>query len=276
MRLVGVHAHDLAVAFLSRRHDGVVDAAAAGEDDLGALGVPAGSLILDVVAGVEGVAVPVLHLHLDAHFLRGVLSALDEAIAKADDRRHVHAADVAQLGVAVLDHGVAREEAGLLLLIEDGNGVGGVAAFRLGVQHDKVHVRVGGLRLASRRGEQVAGQDDDLGAVAHGVVDLLEAGLVRVLAGAVVGVGQAVFLGVGHHALIGTLVEGLVVDVAHVGDQGQLVAVPLRQRGNAHQHHRQNQKSSKQFLHTGLSSFFHCGRRNAAHTYIITEKLPLV
>ena len=54
------------------------------------------ALFLMSSLGVEGVAVPVLHLHLDAHFLRGVLGALNEAIAEADDRRHVHAADVAQ------------------------------------------------------------------------------------------------------------------------------------------------------------------------------------
>lgn len=158
MRLVGVHADDLAVALFSRRHDGIVDAAAAGEDNFGAFGVPAGRLVLNVVVGGEGIAVPILHFGLDAHFLGGVISALDEAVTKADNGGNVHAADVTQLGVAILHSRIARQEAGLLLLIEDGNRVGGVTALGLGVQNDEVHVRIGGLRFSSRSGEQVAGR----------------------------------------------------------------------------------------------------------------------
>ena len=100
-------------------------------------------LVLISSRGAEDVGVPVLDLNLDASFLGSGVSALHKAEAKADNRRNGHAAQEAQLGVAVLDSGVTGQIAGLLFLIEDGVGVRGWAC-RVGggIQHDKGHFGV--------------------------------------------------------------------------------------------------------------------------------------
>src|SRR5699024_8755568 len=228
--LIHVHAHDHAFILHSRFHGRAVDAAAAGEDDLGAALVPALHLGGDGRVGGEGVAVGVLHVHGDAQLLGCGVGALDEAVAVALHGGHGDAAQEAQLGVAVLHHSVAGQVAGLLLGEGEAGGLrAGHGAAQVALAHvdgDEVSlVAVEVLRLAQGGAEEVAGHDDDVIAVGNGGGDGNETSVVGILGGLVVVVLHAVGLAELHHALPGGLVEGLVVDGAHVGNQGDLGVV---------------------------------------------------
>ena len=95
-----------------------VKAAAAGEDNLSALGVPAGHLCLQVVGGPEGAAVVVLDVDINAHLGSCCVSTLHEAVAVTDNSGNVHAAAEAKLGITVFNCRIACQIAGLLFLIK--------------------------------------------------------------------------------------------------------------------------------------------------------------
>ena len=147
--LVDVHADDSAVVGGSRGGDGIEDGAAGGEHDLGAGLIPAGDQGLQLGRGREGSAIGPgeLHVHGLAHFLGGIVRALDEAvaIAHAGGIGSAAAAGKAQRLIAILDHGVAGQVATLLFL--EGNAHDVVQAHSPTVDEDELHIGelVGGL-----------------------------------------------------------------------------------------------------------------------------------
>src|SRR5699024_410092 len=112
----------------------------------------------------------------------------------------------------------------LLFLEGDGSNVGQVQGGA--VNEDELHIGelLGSLSQGSLL--QEAGADDDFGAVVggqlHGVVAVVIGGLVAV-GGLIVLVGLAGGGSVQLHAVIGALVEGLVLQGAHVGDESDLI-----------------------------------------------------
>ena len=114
--LVNVNAHNVAVVLQSSLDSGGVDAAAAGKDDLSAVGIPALHTGGDVGIAVELAAVEVVDVNVGAQLLCSSVSALHVAVAVTDNGGHSHAAQEAQLGVAVLNNGVTCQIACLLLL----------------------------------------------------------------------------------------------------------------------------------------------------------------
>ena len=82
---------------------------------------------------------------------------------------------------------------------------------------------------------QEADADDDAGAVVdgllHGVVTVGVSGLAAV-GGLIVLVAQVILVGVGLDAVPGALVEGLVLEIAHVGDEGDFIGVGLHGVGD--------------------------------------------
>ena len=71
--------------------------------------------------------------------------------------------------------------------------------------------------------KQIAGHDHHAVAVFHGLVDGVNAVLIGVAHGLVVAALQAGVAAELGHAFVGVLVEGVVVDVAHVGHEGNLL-----------------------------------------------------
>ena len=163
---------------------------------------------------------------VSADLLGSGVSALHKAVAVADNCGDSHAAQEAQLLVAVIDSGITGQVACLLLFIGDQSGVGGgslvVQVAGGNVQSQELHIGVLLLSLGDGFAEQVAGDDDGLGTVVDSVVHLLQTGGVGVLARTVVVGVQAVCRAEVLHALPGVLVEGLVIDVADVGNKGDI------------------------------------------------------
>ena len=128
------------------------------------------------------------------------------------------------MGEAFLHHGVAREVAALLFLEGDAGHV--VQAQGPAVNEDEIHVGelLGGHLQGGALHE--AGADNHLGpglaGGLHGVVAVVVGGLVAV-GGLIILIAQAVVGGIELHAVVGTLVEGLVLQLAHVGDEGDLI-----------------------------------------------------
>ena len=248
--LIDVNADDIRLVRHSSLNRGGVDAAAAGEDDLGALGVPAVHLGGDVGIAVELAAVGVLDLDGGAHLNRSGVRALHEAVAVALHRRNGHAAQEAQLGVAVLHSSVARAVAGLLLAehgaVEVVLRVGAQVA-RRHVDGDELDLRIHVLHGSSSLAEQEARHDDDLRAVGHSLVDGVEALIGAVSGGLIVLIAEALRGSESLNALPAGLVEGLVVDGGHVGDQRHVGS--QRGRGGQRQHSGQHEQHGKQFLH---------------------------
>ena len=127
-----------------------------------------------------------------------------------------------------------------------------IRSVRFAVQEQEAHVRIGGLHLIDRVLEQIARADDDLRAFFNGRLDGFNAGLGRVFGGTIIVVGNFVGSGEFHDAVPGAFVKRFVVDVSHVGDQGNFVAFFLGQHGSAHQQHGKNQQNGKQLLHSYL------------------------
>ena len=142
--LVNVNADNIAVVLQSSLNSGGVDAAAAGEDDLGAVGVPALHTGGDVCIAVELAAVEVVDVDVGAQLLSSSVSALHVAVAVTDDSGDSHAAEEAQLGLAVLNDSVASHITCLLLLEGDA-----VAVCRDGVGADVAWVTSMAMNLTS-------------------------------------------------------------------------------------------------------------------------------
>ena len=259
-RLVGVNADHLAADLRSRFRRRGVDAAAASEHDFHALGgVPVVHVRRDVSIAHELAAVDVLagDVRRDAQFHRRVIRALHEAVAEALHRRNLHAAEEAELLVAHLHCRIARHVAGKFFLIHSREQVGrfaqvnavGGEVILAHVQRDELHVRVEGLAFRNRRREQVAGHDDDVVAFVDGRFNLRDALRVGVTGGLEVVEVDAVGLTERLAGLVGRLVEGLVGDVAGVGNHRHAVGFFRRREGNRAQHHRQRQDERNELLH---------------------------
>ena len=249
--LVNVNADHIRLALQRRFHRGGVDAAAAGEDDLGAGGVPAFHLGGDVGVAEELAAIGVVDLDRGAQLNSRRVRALHEAVAVALHGRNRHAAEEAQLGVAVLHDRVAGQVARLLLAehgavqvllrIHAAQIAGG------NVNRDEVHIRVQLLRLRDSLAEQIARADDDLRALGHGQVDGIQTLVGAVSARLIVLIGLAVGLGIGFNALPAGLVEGFVVDGANVGHERNLGG---QRGGGGHRKQRgQNEQYGKDLFH---------------------------
>src|SRR5699024_10204465 len=149
--LIHVHADDIAVIGGGGGGDGLEHGAAAGEHDLGAVGVPAADHGLQLGGGGEGITVlpGVVHVNGDALLSGSGVGALDVAVAEpaAGGVGAAAAAGEAQLGEAVLHGGVAGQVTGLLLLEGDAGHIGqNVAAFvaqGIAVHKDELGVGVG-------------------------------------------------------------------------------------------------------------------------------------
>ena len=227
--LVDVHADDSRVVRGSSSGDGVEDGAAAGEDDLGAVLVPAGGQGLQLSGGLEALAVfpGVVHLDLDVLFGCSSLGALNVTVAvtAAGIVRAAATAAEAELGVAFHDGSIAGQVAALLFTGADGSEVGHAVDGRTVNEHE-LGVREFLRGLLEGSALQEAGGHNDLCAVVdsglHGVVTIVIGGLVAV-GGLIVLVGLAVGIGVQLHAVVSALVEGLVLQIAHVGDERDLI-----------------------------------------------------
>ncbi len=219
--LVLIDADDQLAGFLSGLDDAVASAAGGVEDDVAAVGVHLGSGGLALGGVAEALEVLDVDGDVLALGLVGVLDAGLIAPLELVDDDGLHAADEADLAGLGGHSGDVADQEGRLLGAEDdaGDVVRGVL---VGVVDDS-EVDVGVLL---GRGLDSLGHGE---ADAPDQVVLAVDGLVQV--GAVVGL--LLGLGVGDlgaglvleflQALPGKLVEGLVVDAAHVGDHGHLV-----------------------------------------------------
>ncbi len=282
--LVGVHADDLAAGLGSGLSSGGEDAAAAGKDGLNAHGlIPGVHGGGDVGITVELVAVGVLHAHLVGlvQLHSSSVSALQEAVAEAHDGGHAHAAQVAQVLIAQLHSSITGHVAAQLLLVNSGVDVGGnspaalAAQVVLGhVQSHELHVGIGLGHLTDGLAEGETGHDDDVVVLVDGVLDHGHT-VGGVVAGRLlVGELHVVLLAERLAGLVGGLVEGLVGDVAVVGDHGHGVVrssdlalnrgavlgggggVAVAAAGSQAQHHGAGQEQRKELLvHFILPSF---------------------
>ena len=116
--LVDVDADDLAAGLLSCFAGGCIDAAAAGEDDFGAICIPCVHSRRNVSIAVELVAVCVVEFHItETQFFRCIVSALYVAVAKTHNARNRHAAEEAKLPEAELDSRITSHIAGQLFAV---------------------------------------------------------------------------------------------------------------------------------------------------------------
>lgn len=95
----------------------------------------------------------------------------------------------------------------------------------LTVEEQEIDLRELVLDLIDGFLKQVAWADDDLGTFVDGGLDRLDTGSRGILAGPVIGIGDLVGFGVVLDAVPGTFIEGLVIDIADVGDQGNVIGV---------------------------------------------------
>ena len=209
-----------------------IDAAAAGKDDLSAIGIPAFHLCGDGSVRIELTGVGVVALNFNAELLGSVARALEPAVAVTDNSGNRHAAEEAELGIAVHDDSVASQITGLLFRegradnVCSGIIVGCVVLGQIAganVDSDEVDLRILFLLADDRSAEEVTRHNDNVRAFLDGLIDGDAASLGGVLGGLIVGVLDAVGFAVGLDALPGSLVEGLVVDGAHVGHEGDLL-----------------------------------------------------
>src|SRR5699024_6125645 len=193
--------------------------------------------------GGEGSAVlpGVVHIHRDVQLGSGGVGPLDIAVAEtaAGGVGAAAAAGEAQLGEAVHHGGVAGQITGLLLHEGDTGHVGQDVALHLGigvviqgvtVDEDELGVGEVNGSLTQSGLLQVTGTDDHVGAGVHSglhsLVAVVIGGLIAA-GGLVILVAQAIGGGVELHAVICTLVEALVLQLAHIGDEGNLVLAIL-------------------------------------------------
>ena len=73
--------------------------------------------------------------------------------------------------------------------------------------------------------KKVARADNSLGTLVDGGLDRLNAGSRRVLARPVIGISDLVGFGKILDAVPGAFIEGLVIDIAHVGDEGDFIGI---------------------------------------------------
>ena len=209
-----------------------IDAAATGKDDLSAIGIPAFHLCSDGSVRIELTGVGVVALNLNAELLGSVARALEPAVAVTDNSGNRHAAEEAKLGVAVHNNSITGQITSLLFRKGRANNVlcrivvgcivlGQIAGAN--VDSDEVDVRILFLLADDRGAEEVARHNNNVRAFLDGLINGDAASLGGVLGGLIVGVLDAVGFAVGLDALPGSLVEGLVIDGAHVGHEGDLL-----------------------------------------------------
>ena len=230
--LVDVNANDLCAVNVGRFNSRSIDAAAAGKDDLSAIAVPAFHLCGDGSVRIELTGVGVVARNFHAELLGGVARALEPAVAVTDNSGNCHAAEEAELGVAVHDDSVASQITGLLFGKRCADNVlcriiiGCVVLGQIACANvDSDEVDLGVLLLLAHDGpaEQIAGHDDDIRAFLDRLINGDAACIGGVLGGLIVGVLDAVGFAVRLDALPGCLVEGFVVDGADVGHERDLL-----------------------------------------------------
>lgn len=311
--LVDVDADDLAVLSGSGSGDGLEHGTAAGEDDLSAVGVPAGDHGLQLGGSLEGSAVLPGVVQVDGliHFLSSVVGALSKAPAVTDAGgvRAAAAAGEAELLIAFLDDSVTGEVAALLFAECNSRDIGEIITVlvRNRVTINENERSVGELSRSSGEGSTLheAGADNDLSAAVHGSLH----GVVTVIIGRLIAVGglivlvaQAVVGGIELHAVEGALVEGLILQLADVGDESDFILAVLGRHvvvdivrigvsggpallivsvvgilvvvgllitaGNEGQNHDESEKQRKKLLHSSILPYF-SGRRRAALRFIL-------
>ncbi len=276
---VGVHPDgvDLAAAGLRRLQRALTGRAGDREDDVGALADQAlGGLLaaLDVlerlVAGYELAVllgrVPAEHLDLGVLLRVVVLHALGEAVHEDRHGRDLQAAEGADLlGLRHPGGQVAGHEAGLRGVEDQRLQVlGRRVGLRVVVVHDR-ELDVGVL-LGRGQGvvaEQEADGDDDVAVGVDHRLDVLGevgGGLGLHLAGLDAQLG----LGVGQ-ALVGGLVERLVVEATRVGDHARLERLTAGRRARARARARGRRSGSRSAGAGGLGTTGQCQGGSAKH-----------
>ena len=213
------------------------------------------------------------------------------------------AAGEAELIIAFLDDSVTGEVAALLFVEGDARNV--VKAEGPTVDEDELGVGEFLSGLLEGRALHEAGADNDLSAAVHGSLH----GVVTVVIGSLIAVGglivlvaQAVVGGIELHAVEGTLVEGLILQLADVGDERDLILAVFGRHvvvdivrigvsggpallivsvgvalivvgllitaGNEGQNHDESEKQRKKLLHSSILPYFP-GRRRAALRFIL-------
>src|SRR5699024_1697561 len=172
----------------------------------------------------------VVHLNLYAQLLGSSIDALHEAIAVTvtSSVGAAAAAGEAQLGVAFLHGSVAGQVAALLFLEVNARHIG--TAHRPAVNEHELDIGelLGGLRQSLFLHKACADNHFSavLGSQLHGVVTVVVGGLIAA-GGLIVLVGLAGLGSVQLHAVIGALVEGLVLQLAYVGNESNLILAIL-------------------------------------------------
>ena len=232
----------------------------------------------DVGITEELVAVSIVDLDVGQLQLGGSgINALHKAVAIALDSGDSHAAQEAQVLVAQLHSSVAGHVAAQLFLIHSAVQVGGnlkaLAQVTGGhVQRDELDIGELGGGLRDGGAEGVAGHHDDVVALIDSTLDHghtvggVIAGGLEVLEVHTVGLRESLA------GLVGGLVEGLVGDIAVVGDHSDLVRdignigifvsvvgsigiLVLLAAGYQRQCHDQSQHQRKKLLHHSESTF---------------------
>ena len=217
--LVGVDADGEDAVRLARRLEGAVAGQTAGaEDDVSAavdhlLGRVAALGRIDERGRVDEVG---LDVRVDR--LRAVDVTLDEAFHRRDDDEAADDADVAGLAQGSCED--AGEVPRLVFGEEERLAVGHPALVVAGVRHavdgEELDVRVGLGRIAERIAEQEPDTDDDIRAAVRELGDVRRVvGLARRLDVLGLEAARCGFCS-GQHALIGRLVEALVIDATDV------------------------------------------------------------
>ncbi len=265
--LIDVDAEDLAVGlvFVGGGDDGLEDLSAAGEDGLDAAAVPAVAAGDDFVVRVEGSGIVVLDFDVDLQLVGGGEDAGEISPAVLDDGISLHAAFEGEVTIALLDGSVAEKEARLVFLVEDVVGVAGslvgigiIVVLLVGPRRREEGRRLRdacpGLRRWKPRRDSRA--DDDLGASADRLLDGSDSGGGGVFAGLEIGLFQIVLRGELLDTLVGELVEGAVVDVADVGDHGDVDAFIVGFAGRHTEDGDQRQSQTEDLLfHTFFPPF---------------------
>ena len=181
--------------------------------------------------------------------------ALEIAVTECLNSGNCHAAHEAESTVAILNCRITYKITGLLLSIHDGSGVfsgfsvGIVSGAGCAVKNDELNLGILGLCIVYGRFKEEAGAYNNLCAGLDCEVDSCEVCFVGCIFGLIVLMGDIVSFCIFDDALPSALIEALVIDVALIGDEGNLIFLCT-----ASGEERNDHECCKQYC----QQFFHC------------------
>ena len=188
-----------------------------------------------------------------AHFNGSGVAALHEAVAVADDGGNRHAAQEAQMGVAQLHSSIASHVAAQLFLIHSAVHVGRqFNAAQVALRHVQRHeldIGVVVLHFGDSAAKGITGHHDHVVAFFSGLFDHGHTLGGGVASGLEVGEINAVLFRPLLAGFVGSLVEGLVGDIAVVGDHRHAHRVFSRRDRNHRQNHDERQDHCQELFH---------------------------